>query len=293
MKKQTPILTLITAITALIVFTGLAVAAVTPASSAPDNGNQAVTTGPLALTTEIDNIDVGINFNGSQIKFSGQAPEGSTIFLKVISSDKKVGLSKQGKKGPVWLTVETVQVSKMPGMFQVMSSGKIEDLPLALQQEMGIEPGYSSLKNTAVVTSKHDEKTVTLPPDEATEFIDGLVRINEKKGLYRYENNAIQVSGSSFKGTINIPPDVPRGESKIYAYAVKDGKIAGTAVKDFKVNSVGLVQSLSIMAQQNAIAYGIMAVAVALGAGLLVSAAFKEINRIIFKDDSSSAGAHH
>ncbi|RJQ28699.1 MAG: hypothetical protein C4589_05900 [Peptococcaceae bacterium] len=289
MKKPASILTLITA---LVVFTVLAAAAVTPVSSAPDNGNQAAVAGPLALATEIDNIDVGMNFNGSQIKFSGQAPEGSAIFLKVLSPDKKVGLSKQGRKGPVWLTVETVQVSRMPGMFQVMSSGKIEDLPPALQQEMGIEPGYPALKKTAEVTSKHDEKTVVLPPEEANEFIEGLVRINEKKGLYRYENNAVEVSGSSFKGTINIPPDVPRGESKIYAYAVKDGKIAGTAVKDFKVTSVGLVQSLNIMAQQNAVAYGIMAVVVALGAGLLVSAAFKEINRIIFKDDSS-VGTHH
>ncbi|RJQ28115.1 MAG: hypothetical protein C4589_07090 [Peptococcaceae bacterium] len=289
MKKTASILTLVTA---LVVFTVLAAAAVTPVSSAPDNGNQAAVAGPLVLDTEINNIDVGMNFNGSQIKFSGQAPEGSAIFLKVLSPDKKVGLSKQGRKGPVWLTVETVQLSRMPGMFQVMSSGKIGDLPPALQQEIGIEPGYPALKKTAEVTSKRDEKTVALPPEEATEFIDGLVRINEKKGLYRYEENAIQVSDSSFKGTINIPPDVPRGESKIYAYAIKDGEITGTAVKDFKVNSVGLVQSLNIMAQQNAVAYGIMAVVVALGAGLLVSAAFKEINRIIFKDDSS-VGAHH
>lgn len=290
MKKSASIVTLITA---LLVFAVLAAAGVNPVSSAPDEQSRITAAGPLEFTTETSNIDVGMNFNGSQLKFSGRAPEGSDIFVKVVSPDKKVGLSKQGKKGPVWLTVETVQVSKLPGMFQVLSSKKIEETPPALQKEMGIEAGYSALKSAAVVTAKHDEKTVTLPPDEATEFVDGLLRINEKKGLYHYENNAIHVSGSSFNGIINIPPDVPRGESQVFAYAVKNGEVTGTAVKEFKVNSVGLVQSLSIMAQQNAVAYGIMAVVVALGAGLLVSAAFKEINRIIFKDESSSAGAHH
>lgn len=247
---------------------------------------------PLTIEPGASTVDVGFNFNGTTLKITGQTLEGSDLYLKVVAPDRKIGLSKKGKKAFFWLTVETVTVSGVPGMFQVLSSAPLSRLTPELQKQMGIEPGYESLRLLAKVTEKHEEKTVELKGKEAVEFINGLVRIYERKGLYSSKEGTIKKEGTNYSATLTIPPDVPKGDIRVVGYAVKDGVIVGITESGIKVQSIGLVKSLGNMAQTNPIVYGILAIAIALSAGIIVAELFKLFNRVVFGEEKGIS-AHH
>jgi uncharacterized protein (TIGR02186 family) len=244
-----------------------------------------------SFTVTPQTIEVGTGFHGARIKVSGKVPEGSDVYIKVVSPDRPAGLSKQGRKGGLWMAVETVTVRGMPGMYQVLASGAVRDLPPELRAQTGIDPDYAALRANARVTEKQEDKTVELPPERAGEFTAGLVRLYERRGLYAVRDNAVRVQGESFEAEVLIPADIPKGETQITVYAVKDGSLVGNNVQPLHVESVGLVRMMANMAQTNPVTYGLLAVGVALAAGLSISWAFRQLNRLIFKEEGVSA--HH
>lgn len=246
---------------------------------------------PMTLAVDPDSIGVGLNFNGGRVDISGQAPENSQVFLKIVSRERPVGLSKKGKKSGLWMTVETVTVKGMPAMYKVLGSGKVDDLPKELKKQMGIDSDYTFIRAGAQVLAKHDDKIAALPPEETGEYLAGLVRLNSRRGLYEVLDNVVQVEGNRYQAGLNIPADVPRGQTEIFAYAVRNGQIVATAGSRLSVVNGGLVRTLSGLAQTNAVVYGAFCIFVALLAGIVISGLFGLINKYIFKDEKISA--HH
>lgn len=243
----------------------------------------------VSLSSEV--IEIGTGFAGSQVEINGTVPDGSMVVVKVVAPEKKAALSRKGRVSGLWMTVERATVNGMPGMYKVFTSGPVGDLPESVQTELGLDKEFTALKKAAQVTTKHEEETVTLPREQADVFLDGLIALMAEKNLYTVNEGAIKVNGGSFTGTIDIPPDIPRGETRIEVYAVRNGAVVATADTVLKAEPVGLVRTLGDMAQHNAVSYGILAVLIALSAGITIAQFFKWLQKVIFKDEGVSA--HH
>jgi len=247
---------------------------------------------PVTLNVQPDKVEVGVNYAGSRVTVSGRVPPGSQVLIKVESPERTVGLSKKGRVGGLfYMTVATVNVKGMPGMYKVLSSGKIAGLPAGLQERLGVDPEFRSICSRGQVMQKREEKSIILPPAQAQEYLAGLVRLNTKRGLYSMEDYAVQVESGVYRAVLAVPPDVPRGDSKITVYAVKNGSVLAAASTALPVVNIGLVRSLGNMAQTNAVAYGALCIVVALAAGISIAGLFRLINKLIFKDEG--IGAHH
>ncbi|MFZ5898976.1 MAG: TIGR02186 family protein [Bacillota bacterium] len=249
----------------------------------------AAPTAEIALTP--DKIEIGTRFNGGEVKVTGRVPEGSQVIIQAISPEKRVALSKKGKVSGVWMTVEKTQVSGMPAMFKVYTSGKMDDIPADVQKELGIDSDFSAVKSLAKVTEKHEEKTVTLEKARAEEFVNGLISLYREKNLYTVDENAVKVEGERFEAVLQIPADIPRGETRVLVYAVgSDGSVVASSSALLKVEAVGLVRTLGDMATHNAVAYGILAVGVALVTGILIAQFFKWLQKVVFKEEHVEVG---
>ncbi|MDI6710226.1 MAG: TIGR02186 family protein [Thermoanaerobacterales bacterium] len=243
----------------------------------------------VSLSSDV--IEIGTGFAGSEVEVKGSVPGGSVVVVKVVAPEKKAALSRKGRVSGLWMTVEQATVSGMPGMYKVFTSGPVGDLPEGVQAELGLDKEFMSLKDAAQVTTKHEEETVAVPREQADVFLDGLIGLMAEKNLYTINEGAIKVNGESFAGTIDIPPDIPRGETRIEVYAVQNGAVIATADTTLKAEPVGLVRTLGNMAQHNAVSYGILAVLIALSAGITIAQFFKWLQKVIFKDEGVSA--HH
>lgn len=244
------------------------------------------------VTVEPDTINVGINFTGAKARVEGSVPEGAQVIVKAWAEGHPTGLSKKGRVGGLWMTVESVTVEGMPGFYQVLTSTKVNALPSDALHRAGIDADYRTVTAMARVTARHKEQKVVLDPAAASEYARGLIDIYKEKGLYSIREGAVAVNGGQFEAVLNIPAAVPGGDIRIEVFTVTtDGAVTALEPQVLHVGSIGLVKALGDMARVNPVAYGILAVIVALASGLSVANLFKYLQKLIFKDEGVST--HH
>lgn len=242
----------------------------------------------MTLTTDTRTIEAGMGFSGCRLAIAGETPAGSQVYVKVVGPVRTVGLSRQGQRGPVWLGVEAVQVRGMPAFYQVIGSNGF-DLPDGVRRATGIGADYSALYARARVLSGKEEQVEVVPPDRSRAYLDDLVRAYEKRDLYRLIPEGIQVNGSSYAGNVFLPPDVPRGELQLTAYAVRDGRVVAQARRTVTIHNTGLIRLMDGVAQEQPAVYGLTAVIIALATGLAVAQIFRRLNGLS-KEKGATAG---
>lgn len=243
----------------------------------------------MTVMTSVQAVEMGTDFSGCRVDVAGETPLGSQVYLKIAGPVQTVALSRQGKKGPFWLAVESVTVQGMPGLYQVLSSNGF-DLPEGVQQVAGIRPDYGRLYEGARVLVRDGERETELQAQDARSYLNGLVRINEKRDLYRLVEKGIRVHNGSYAGSIFLPSDLPRGDLQLTAYAVRDGLVVAQAQKVVVVRSAGLVRLIGDAAQQQAAAYGLISIMVAVAAGLAVAQVFRRFHGMAAKRDGMTTG---
>ncbi len=244
----------------------------------------------LSFVTDSSRVNVGVNFNGAAVKFAGRAPDGSQVYVKATGPVRPVNLSKQGKKNFLWLTVESVGVEGMPAFFKVLSSNGFNNLPPDVREETGITGTYDLLMKNARVAVRNEEVKEELVGRDASAYLNALISINEREGLYGYVEKGIKMHNGEFAGTLYLPAGVPRGRINLEVYAVKDGVIVGRDSGQIDIGPVGLIQLVSQAAERYAPLYGAASIGVALAAGLAVAQLFRKLNSLLGRQDSFTAG---
>jgi hypothetical protein len=214
------------------------------------------------------------------VTFTGPAPEGCQIILKIVSPNREFKLNKSGKGlGFVWLPVGHAEVKNVPGMYALLSSGKISGILSHEEQEaLGLTPDFKEIYQQARIRHKEDSRE-----EEAAslnrEYISGLIKILKGRELYQQKEGSVEISGGQFKARLIHPADAPLGEYRVFCYACKEGKAQLLAEDIFIVKSTGLAEWLSHQAKTNAAVYGIIAALIAVGVGVFVGVIFKKGGR--------------
>jgi hypothetical protein len=210
----------------------------------------------------------------------GPAPEGSRMIIKVVGPDRDFRLNKAGKVlGFLWAPVSHGVVRSLPGMYVLLSSGKIADaLSPEDRKDLKLFPDFQELRelgNISFQGQRAPEETEAL----ARGFFQGLVCLLQEKGLYKQDEDAIRVAGGQFQARLLLPAQAPLGEYRVSAYVLEEGKARLLASGNFTVRAEGLAAWLGRQAQDSPAFYGIMAVLIALGSGAFVGAIFQLARR--------------
>lgn len=248
----------------------------------------------LAISPE--KVAVGLNFKGTALTISGDVPDNAAVYVKVSSpNDSILDLAKKGKVSLFWLNVENTSVTKVPKLYHVLSSQPLSEIPQELQKELGIDPNFSSLYGTAVV-SKHGEKnSIELKKPEAKEYINSLVAIYKKSDLYGINENAVQIKDGHFATSLKLPANIPQEKCDVTVYFMKNGKVIGTSARSFNVETVGVVKWLDNLAIYDGPSYGFMSVMIALvvGAGIAFLFIYLEYRKNSHAPLTMDSGAGH
>ncbi|MCX5913716.1 MAG: TIGR02186 family protein [Deltaproteobacteria bacterium] len=212
----------------------------------------------------------------SPLTLRGPAPEGSQIIIKVVGPDRDFKLNKSGRVfGFLWMPVSHGVVRTLPGMYALLSSVKVaEALSPEEQRAVKLFPDFKELLQQGRVSFQEErvpEEAETLSRD----FLRGLIRILQEKGLYQQEEKAVQIAGGQFQAILLLPAEAPLGEYRVSAYALEGGKARLLAIGRFTAKTEGLAAWLARQAQDNPSVYGIIAVLIALGAGAFVGVIFQ------------------
>ena len=114
-------------------------------------------------------------------------------------------------------------------------------------------------------------------PEDAEIVWNGLVKIKERANLYNIVEDPARLEiseGKLFKHYFRFPPAATEGRYQVESFCFLKGELVGYGKDVIEIKKVGLEHWLTQTSQNHPVFFGIMAVLIAVGAGLLVGVLF-------------------
>jgi uncharacterized protein (TIGR02186 family) len=219
-------------------------------------------------------IEIGLTYQGDRIYFFGtlNGTEADGVIVKLTSPVEKVKLNVKGRVGPLWMNVKQYEVENVPFMYKIHASDRLEKiLTPELADELGI--GFETVKKNLqphLVKGAEEEKDFDV-------LFNGIMKLKKKANLYKIDDaGRIQIKkGEIFKHYFTFPSAAKAGEYRVESFLFRDKRLVGMASDTIDIQKVGVEAFVNRAAYQHPALYGICAVLIALGAGLLVGFIFK------------------
>ena len=220
------------------------------------------------IVADIDQTDVSINstFAGSEILVFGSIQDGgpgTDVIVTVAGPPRPVTVRRLGRLGPIWANTASADIPYPPTFYAVASSSPLGTvLPLADDIRHRI---------TAARAVRAD--------GDSSDFVEALLRLREANGSYLRLDGAVELRESAlFRTTIPLPSALTEGDYTVRIFLLEKGVVA-QGETTLLVRKVGLERLLYNMAKDRPYLYGIMSLAIAIGAGWAASAAFAAFRR--------------
>jgi len=230
---------------------------------------------PKVITDASKNvIEIGLTYRGDEIHFFGVNPAPGTDLIIRLTAEKseEVKLSVKGKVGPFWMTVKQYDVTGSPFMYKIHATKPIKDIiSEATAQEL--ELGYTAVRKKMKLHLARGEAAA----DDEEKVFKGLVKIKEDANLYNIveDPQRLQVAeGKLFKHYFRFPPAATEGRYLVESFCFDKGQLVGYGKDVIEIKKVGIEHWMTQTSQNHPVFFGIFAVVIAMGTGLLVGVIF-------------------
>jgi uncharacterized protein (TIGR02186 family) len=235
--------------------------------------NGAAAAADLQVAVQPNEILMGASYNGQNLDVSGTIPADATALIRVTGRVEQNKLKKKGRAlGVLWMNQGAVQIANVPNVFllylpQGAQSALQMDSPAWLKLGLGLE----AIRQQAVIESQDGNKEG---------LFEEFVKLKRKAGLYGTIPQAIACTNpsdgvKSFQCTLAMPSDLPPGKYKLEVFAIRNDAVEAYAVQEIEAKEVGMTAFIANLAFQHGTLYGVLAVLVAVIAGLLTGIMFK------------------
>lgn len=221
-------------------------------------------------------IEIGLSYRGDRVHFFGVNPvPGTDLIIRLTAAkDEKIKLSVKGKVGPFWMTVKQYEVTGAPFMYKIHASKPVKEIVSnATAQEL--ELGYPAIRHKMKMHLIRGKAA----PDDADKVFQGLLKIKERANLYNIVEDPARLEvaeGKLFKHYFRFPAAATEGNYQVESFCFQKGELVGYGKDVIKIKKVGLENWLTDTSQNKPVFFGIMAVLIAMGAGLLVGFIFRK-----------------
>jgi uncharacterized protein (TIGR02186 family) len=173
----------------------------------------------------------------------------------------------------LWVNTDSVGFESAPSYYAIASTRPIEEIAdNALLEKNAIGLDFVRLAPAA-------KSVIDTQPAELKAYKEAVIRLKEKEGLYIKQDYAVIFIGRGlFRSTITLPANVPVGPLTARVYLFREGDLLSTFQSRVKLEREGIELWLYRFAMRQPALYGLMAVAVAIVAGLIASTVFRRRN---------------
>ena len=228
-----------------------------------------------ALTCSVtpDKIPITFTYHGAQLAITGQSASTDDLVVTITSEPVDTALKNYEKVGGlVWMKKGSLEFKDAPRVYLLSSTADLSRILDAAELSRNLL-GFDALRGHIRI-----EDSKGNPADG--KWFDEYLKFKKQENVYDMREGAIVrqhgENGNTYKVDVAWPYQAPPGIYTVNVLAVRNGKVVERASANIEVKSTGLVAALSKMAFDQAGLYGIMAVIVALLAGLGVGAIFKK-----------------
>ncbi|MHB8893573.1 MAG: TIGR02186 family protein [Candidatus Geothermincolia bacterium] len=230
-------------------------------------------TAELTVKANHDHITVDFFYHGSSVSVRGVCDPDADLIIKIAAADGLEVLKEKGKMaGVLWMNVGTLEFEKTPKLYEIYSTKPSREL-LTPEEADRYVLGYSAL-------ARHVEINPPATAEKRKQLFGDYLKFKEASKLYARTTGQITFAEKDGKHTYAIntpwPYQAAPGEYVATVYAVKGGKVVETVESKVVVEQVGTVRYLASLAKNHGALYGLLSIAMALGAGFGVGLIFRK-----------------
>ena len=218
-------------------------------------------------------ISIQSNFTGIEIlifgsvDYSGAAEPDKEIYDVIVvlrSPDQAIVARRKERMAGIWVNGTGKIYPTVPGFYAVLSSRPLRAIT-----------SDETLKTLAIGLNNIDFGRVTKSgPDEET-FRSTVIRLKEQQQLFQEHDDGVTFIGRSlFRASVDLPVNVPIGRYTADVYLFRDGQVVSKNQSTLEVTQAGFERAIYLMAFHRPLIYGLLAVLLAVMAGLVGWAAF-------------------
>jgi uncharacterized protein (TIGR02186 family) len=227
----------------------------------------------VSLTVNPDRVTVGAFYHGTDLAVTADAPHCDAVVLMLESAAKRVVLSRKGRLGVIWMNVAQVTVNGAPEVYILASSDDVGRI-CSREQRNTLGIGFDALESRMEFSSNK--------PLTGKEF-EHFLKLKTNAGTYRADVPVVlRPEGEgrmAVAASIPLPSAVPVGHYNLVAYCFEGGRMIEKASASVLIEKTGLARLEYELAHEHAAAYGVIAVLVAMVAGITMGVAFTSRGR--------------
>lgn len=230
---------------------------------------------PAAVAEE--QITVSSDYRGSYITVFGVNPDRrgrGDVVVVVRGPDQSATVMRKRRFLGLWVNGNPVRFSETPSFFAVLSNRPLRLIasPQAIWS-LELDPAASAQLASAVPAGA-----------DPSAYRAALVRLRRGLGLYQeYSGPAspdrrgglTMYQGGLFRAVVRLPANAPIAEYHADTYLFRDGRLISSQRVPIRIARVGFERNIHDLATNASLLYGLLTVALALGAGALAAYLFR------------------
>lgn len=228
----------------------------------------------VVLGLSKDRISITTNFDGSEILIFGAIKRESAIpagpplevVVTVAGPSYPITVRRKEKRLGIWVNIDAVDVDRAPSFYAVHSSGPLNEVLKEvedLRHKISVPRAIRS-----VGAPDHIEDSVS--------FTEALIRIRENSEIYQLRESSVVVEEQTlFRTAVRLPAALTEGDYATRIFLTRGGDVISSYETTIDVEKVGMERWLFELSRGQPLIYGLMSLAIAIGAGWGASAAFR------------------
>jgi len=220
-------------------------------------------------------VAITANFDGTAILIFGavkrdsKPPKGQQplqVVIAVSGPAKPVLVRRKERVFGIWINRSSVKVSAAPSFYAIAST-----VPLRQALSSAEDHRYKISIGNMVGQATPSGKISDVPA-----FSKAIIRIRQNNGLYSDSAGHVNlIDDTLFDTQIKLPANLVEGDYKARIFLTRDRKVIDSFDTTIAVRKVGMERWIYNLAHRQPLLYGLLSLAIAIGAGWLAATIFR------------------
>lgn len=189
-----------------------------------------------------------------------------SVIVTIQGPDQRLSVWRKARRAGIWMNVEEVRVARAPSFYAVATSHPLAEAlsnTEDLRHQVSVPRAIRAFGAFATVPDAHV-------------FTEALIRLRTEDGLYILTEGAVELTRETlFRTTIALPANLTEGTYAARVFLTRGGEVLDRHETVIEVRKTGIERWLATLARDQPLAYGLLAVALAVLAGWSASALFR------------------
>lgn len=210
-------------------------------------------------------VAITTGFTGTNVLLFGTTGGMGDVVVVVRGPENSEVVRRKARKAGIWVNDAEMVFEGTPSYYAVAASRPLSEfLPerVAEREQIGI-------RNLRIRAPEDAD------PKEVEDFQAALIRNKQKVNLYSVEPGQISFLGNRlFRTDMYFPANAPVGTYIVRVFLLRGGEVVGAEITPLVVSKIGFEAGVFDFAHRHSLAYGVLAILIAVVAGWIASVAF-------------------